>query len=236
MQFVVLAGGLGTRLQGAIPDGVPKPMADVAGRPFLERLLDVVRDAGADEVVLLLGHRSSVIIDHFGSVYRGLPVRHVVEETPLGTGGAVRHAIDVLAERFILLNGDSYAEVDCRALMSHLEDGPLAMALTSVADAGRFGTVAVENDRAVRFLEKGVSGPGLVNAGIYACARELLEALPPLRPSSFEVDVLQARLPELRPRFELTTSAFFDIGVPDEYVEADAYFADRDDLGQFEAP
>jgi D-glycero-alpha-D-manno-heptose 1-phosphate guanylyltransferase len=226
MQFVLLAGGLGTRLKGTIPERVPKPMALVSGRPFLERLLDIASGAGSEEVVLLLGHQSSVIIDHFGSVYRGLPVRYVVEETPLGTGGAIRNAIDVLAERFILLNGDSYAEVDFRALMSHLENGPLAMTLTPVADAGRFGTVAVENDRAVRFVEKGVSGPGLVNAGIYACARQLVETLPPARPSSFEVDVLEARLPELRPKFELTTSAFFDIGVPEEYARANDYFAD----------
>ncbi|MEO5652831.1 MAG: sugar phosphate nucleotidyltransferase [Marmoricola sp.] len=225
MQFVLLAGGLGTRLKGTIPERVPKPMALVAGRPFLERILDIAVGSGCEEVVLLLGHQSSVIIDHFGPVYRGLPMRYVVEETRLGTGGAIRHAIDVLAERFILLNGDTYAEVDFRALMSHLDDGPLAVTLTPVADAGRFGTVAVENERAVRFVEKGVSGPSLVNAGIYACTRELLEALPPARPSSFELDVLEARLPELRPRFELTTSAFFDIGVPEDYARANDYFA-----------
>jgi D-glycero-alpha-D-manno-heptose 1-phosphate guanylyltransferase len=228
MQFVLLAGGLGTRLKGAIPEGVPKPMALVSGRPFLERLLDIARDAGADEGVLLLGHQASVISDHFGSAYRGLPMRYVVEETPLGTGGAIRNALDVLAERFLLLNGDSYAEVDFRALMSHLDNGPLAMTLTPVEEAGRFGTVEVDDNRAVRFLEKGASGPGLINAGIYACQRKLVEALPPARPSSFEVDVLEARLPELRPEFELTTSAFFDIGVPEELARANEYFADND--------
>jgi D-glycero-alpha-D-manno-heptose 1-phosphate guanylyltransferase len=210
---------------------VPKPMALVSGRPFLERILDVAVDAGCEDAVLLLGHRSSAVIDHFGPVYRGLPVRHVVESTPLGTGGAIRNAIGVLAERFILLNGDTYAEVDFRALISHLDDGPLAVTLTSVADAARFGAVAVENNRAVRFLEKGVSGPNLVNAGIYACARELLEALPPARPSSFERDVLEVRLPELRPRFELTTSAFFDIGVPEELARANDYFV-RNEFGE----
>ena len=227
MQFVVLAGGLGTRLKGTIPEGVPKPMALVSGRPFLERILDIAMDAGSHEVILLLGHQSSIIIEHFGSVYRGLPMRYVVEETPLGTGGAIRNSIDALAERFILLNGDSYAEVDFRALMKHLDNGPLAMTLTPVPDAGRFGTVVVENNRAIRFLEKGVRGPGLINAGIYACARELVASLPPGRPSSFEVDVLEAQLPELRPGFELTTSAFFDIGVPADYAEANEYFATR---------
>ena len=192
MQFVVLAGGRGTRLKGAIPEGLPKPMAPVAGRPFLERLLDRAIDGGAHEVVLLVGHHSSAISDHFGSVYRGLPVRYSVETSPLGTGGALRNAVDSLAERFVLLNGDSYAEVDFRALVDHLDDGPLAMTLTRVVDAGRFGTVAVERGRAVRLVEKGTGGPGLVNAGIYACARELLAPLPRGLPSSFEVDVLEA--------------------------------------------
>lgn len=225
MQFVLLAGGLGTRLKGTIPEGVPKSMALVAGRPFLERILDLAIDAGAEEVVLLLGHQSSTISDHFGAVYRGSPVRYVVEDTPLGTGGAIRNAIGVLAQRFILLNGDSYAEVDFRALISHLDDGPLAMTLTPVPDAGRFGTVTVENDRAVRLVEKGVRGPSLINAGIYACARDLLAPLPPGRPSSFEVDVLEAQVPELTPKFELTTSTFFDIGVPEDYAKANDYFA-----------
>jgi len=228
MQFVLLAGGLGTRLRGTIPDGVPKPMAPVAGRPFLERLLDVAVDGGADEVVLLVGHRSSAISEHFGSAYRGLPVQYVVEDAPLGTGGAVRQAVDILADHFILLNGDSYAEVDFGVLASHLDEGPLAMTLTPVSDAGRFGTVAVEHDRAVRLIGKGVRGPSLINAGIYACARDLVQPLPLGRPSSFEVDVLETRVPVLRPRFELTTSAFFDIGVPEDYARANEYFTARD--------
>lgn len=225
MQFVVLAGGLGTRLEGAIPEGLPKPMAPVAGRPFLERVLDRAIDGGAHEVVLLVGPHASAISDHFGPAYRGVPVRYVVETTPLGTGGALTHAIGSLAERFILLNGDSYAEVDFRALADHLDHGPLAMTLTRVVDAGRFGTVAVAHDRAARLLEKGAGGPGLVNAGIYACTRALLAPLPRGLPFSFEVDVLEAQVPLLRPRFELATGVFFDIGVPEDYARAGEHFA-----------
>ena len=225
MQFVVLAGGLGTRLAGTIADGVPKPMAPVAGRPFLERLLDLAIDGGAHEVVLLVGHRASAIIDHFGPAYRGLSLRYLVEETPLGTGGAIRNAVDALSEHFILLNGDTYAPVDFRALISHLADDPLAMTLAPVDDAGRFGAVDVDHDRVARLVEKGVPGPGLINAGVYACTRELVASLPEGRPSSFEVNVLQAHVPVLRPRYERTYGAFFDIGVPEDHARADAYFA-----------
>lgn len=233
MQFVVLAGGRGTRLRSAIPEGLPKPMAVVAGRPFLERVLERAIDGGAREVVLLLGHHASAISDHFGPAYRGVPLQCVVETTPLGTGGALVHAIDSLEERFILLNGDSYVEVDFPALANHLEGGPLAMTLTSVADARRFGTVAIEHDRVARLVEKGAGGPGLVNAGVYACTRELLAPLPRGGPSSFEVDVLEARLPVLRPGFELTTGVFFDIGVPEDYARANDHFtaADAADAG-----
>jgi D-glycero-alpha-D-manno-heptose 1-phosphate guanylyltransferase len=200
-------------------------MADVAGRPFLERVLDRAVDSDADDVVLLVGHHSSAIVQHFGSAYRGLAVRYVVEPTPLGTGGALAHALPSLEARFVLLNGDSYAEVDLRALIARLDDEPLAMTLTRVDDAARFGTVEIEGDRAVRLLEKGVAGPGLVNAGMYACTRELLTPLPVGRPSSFEVDVLEVSLPAVRPPFELTTGPFFDIGVPEDYRRAIDYFA-----------
>lgn len=225
MQIVLLAGGLGTRLRGTIPEGVPKSMAPVAGRPFLERILDTTLDGGFQEVVLLVGHQSPAIVDHFGSTYRGLPLRYVVEDRPLGTGGALRNAGDILAEKFVLLNGDSYAEVDFHALTSGLDAGPLAMTLTPVPDAGRFGTVAIEHDRAVRVVEKGVRGPSLINAGIYGCDREILAYLPRSGPSSFEVDVLESHVPSLRPKFELTTGAFFDIGVPEDYARANEYFA-----------
>lgn len=231
MQVVVLAGGLGTRLTGALPAGMPKPMAPVAGRPFLERVLDRSIGAGASEVVLLVGHHASVISDRFGPVHRGTPVRYVVESTPLGTGGALANAADGLDERFVLLNGDTYAEVDLHALVGHLDDGPLALSLTRVVDAGRFGTVEVDDHRATRLVEKGVGGPGLVNAGIYAVARELLAPLPRGRASSFEVDVLEAVVPDLRPAYELTTGAFFDIGVPADYARADEHFA-RVDAGE----
>lgn len=92
MQIVILAGGFGTRLRGAIPSGLPKPMASIAGRPFLEHFLDRAIAQGVDGVHLLVGHEAEVISEHFGDNYRGVPVAYSFEEVPLGTGGALKAA------------------------------------------------------------------------------------------------------------------------------------------------
>ncbi|MFT4262323.1 MAG: sugar phosphate nucleotidyltransferase [Nocardioides sp.] len=223
MQVVVLAGGLGTRLRGAIPEGTPKPMAPVAGRPFLEHLLDRSIEAGADRILLLVSHAAQVIVDHFGDAYRGVPIGYSVEPSPLGTGGALRYAAADLAEEFVLLNGDTYTEVDLAALLAR--PGPLALSLTAVEDTGRFGRVRVEGDAVVELLEKGRSGPGYINAGVYGCRRSLLDLFPDAERFSFETDVMEPSVERLRPAYQLTGEVFFDIGVPDDYAAADAYFS-----------
>ena len=109
MEAVVLAGGLGTRLLPRVP-GVPKAMAPVAGRPFLAWLLDELADAGFRRVVLSVGHLGEAIRSAFGGTYRSLDLVYAVEASPLGTGGALRHALAVADSRdepIWVLNGDS---------------------------------------------------------------------------------------------------------------------------------
>src|SRR3954468_11746921 len=114
MQLVVLAGGFGTRLRGAIPEGLPKPMAPIGGRPFLEHLLDRGILHGVSDIHLLVGYRAEIISDHFGAAYRGVPVTYSFEETPLGTGGALKAAAPQLASEFIFANGDTFADLNYR--------------------------------------------------------------------------------------------------------------------------
>lgn len=227
MQLVVLAGGLGSRLRGAIPDGVPKPMAEVGGRPFLEHLLDRALAQDVDQVVLLVGHHASVISDHFGSTYRGASIAYSVESSPLGTGGAIRQAEDLLADSFVLLNGDTYVDVDLRGLQSLAGSEPLALSLTEVPDTGRYGAVEVADGRAVRLLEKGGHAPGLINAGVYACRRELIQRFPAQEAFSFETEVLEPLVPVLRPKYQRTGGTFFDIGIPEDYQAANRFFGAR---------
>ncbi|MCB1280248.1 MAG: NTP transferase domain-containing protein [Salinibacterium sp.] len=228
MQVVILVAGLGTRLRGSIPESLAKPMAPVNGRPFLEYVLDRALAQGADEFVMLSGHASASVQGHFGDSYGGIPVRYSAEPAPLGTGGAVRNAGDLLRPEFVLLNGDTYAEVDFGELIARLDDAPLTLTLVEVDDTGRFGRVAVAGGTVVGLDEKGVPGPGLINAGVYGCARELLELMPDTARVSLENDVLVPRLPELSPSFVIASPVFFDIGVPADYEAAKQYFLQRE--------
>lgn len=220
MQLVILAGGFGTRLRGAIPDGLPKPMAPISGRPFLEHLLDRAIGQGVKNVHLLVGHRSDVIVGHFGSDYRGADLTYHLEDEPLGTGGALKAAIPSLADRFVVANGDTYANVDYNALLDLLDWSPLAMSLANIDDASRYGSVLTREDVVVGFREKVIGGPGMINAGVYACSSDLLTLLPPRKAFSFESDFLEVKLAELRPKYVLAGPEIIDIGIPESYEYA----------------
>lgn len=223
MQLAVLAGGLGTRLSGTIPAGLPKPLAPLAGRPFLDHLLDWAIERGTDDIVLLTGHGSGAIGNHVGEEYRGVPVSYSVEPIPLGTGGALVNARPLLANEFILVNGDTFVEADLVALSAGLDSAGVVMGLVEVADTGRFGRVEVKDSVVTAFHEKSSSGPGLINAGVYALRRAVVDQLPH-GASSFERDFLEPRLAEVAPRYLRCGPTFFDIGIPADYRAADLYF------------
>ncbi|MDR6573151.1 D-glycero-alpha-D-manno-heptose 1-phosphate guanylyltransferase [Curtobacterium sp. 320] len=227
MQVVVLAGGLGTRLRGAVPDGTPKPMAPVAGRPFLEWLLEDCARAGATEFVLLVGHHAAVIRDHFGSAFAGVPVRYSTETSPRGTGGAVRDALPLLRDRFVVMNGDTYGAAELPTLLAALDGADFAMTLATVPDVGRFGGVDTDGARVVALREKGSTGRGRINAGVYGMRKRFVETFPTDPFVSFERDVMEVRIPELRPPFVVGGATFFDIGVPDDLRAADTWFRER---------
>jgi D-glycero-alpha-D-manno-heptose 1-phosphate guanylyltransferase len=224
MQLVVLAGGFGTRLRGAIPEGLPKPMASIAGRPFLEHLLDRAILQGVNGVHLLVGHAAEVISAHFGTSYGGIPVTYSFEDVPLGTGGALKAAGPQLAREFLLANGDTFTDVSYRSLLDLLGSTCLSMSLANIEDVSRYGSVITDVDVVTGFREKGAVGRGMVNAGVYACRRDLLDLLPDQPSFSFEVDFLEPALPRLRPHFVVVDSGIIDIGTPESYAYADALF------------
>src|SRR5438067_6674889 len=116
-EAIVLAGGLGTRLRSAVAD-VPKPMAPIRGRPFLEYLFDHWIDQGIRRFTLSVGYRHEVIVDHFGKAYHGATIRYAVERSPLGTGGALLGTLATFSVEapVLLLNGDTYFAVDVKRL------------------------------------------------------------------------------------------------------------------------
>lgn len=218
MRVLILAGGLGTRLRPAI-GATPKSMAPVAGRPFLEHLLERAARGGSRRVVLLTGYGADTIEGYFGTGQEhGLEIAYSREPEPLGTGGALRLAASRFPdERFLVMNGDSFFDIPLPSLVdAHLRSGAVVtLALAHARELGRFGGVEVGADgRVSRFVEKGepVRG-GLVNAGIYIIERGVLDAIAPGRAVSLEREIFPALVGEGLHAVPFPGS-LVDIGVP----------------------
>jgi D-glycero-alpha-D-manno-heptose 1-phosphate guanylyltransferase len=227
MEAIVLAGGLGTRLASRL-QGLPKPMAPVAGRPFLEILLTQLRRSGCTRVLLSVGHQHTVIQEHFGAAFDGMSIDYVVESVPLGTGGAIRLALAQAREESVLvLNGDTFLDADYAAMMRfHAGCGAEAtLAVVHRDDVSRYGGVTIDDQRIVGFEEKGRSGPGFISAGTYVLARNL--AWPPALPEKFSIerDFFVPQVARLRPAAFTVDGYFLDIGIPEDYDRAQTELA-----------
>lgn len=227
MEAIVLAGGLGTRLRGVVPD-LPKPMAPVQGRPFLSFVLDQLLVAGFETAVLAVGYRHEAIRSHFGERYRGLALRYSAESEPLGTGGAIRLAWPLAsAPQVFVLNGDTYLEIDHKAMLeAHLRAAAqLSMAVYRVPDASRYGALELADGRVRGFFEKGRSGPGWINAGVYILSSELRACVSREGAFSFEQDLLAPEVETIRPLAFPADGLFIDIGIPEDYARAQTLFS-----------
>lgn len=203
--------------------GVPKPMAPVGGRPFLEILLNQLRHAGCTRVILSVGHLHHVIQNHFGATWRGMRLDYEIEKTPLGTGGAIRSAlVHAVGENVLVLNGDTYLQADYAAMMRFhaMEGAKMTMAVTHLDDVGRYGGVVIDETRIVGFEEKGRSGPGWINAGSYVLNRELKWPGGLAEKFSFETDFLATEIEWLTPAAYKVEGIFLDIGVPEDLERA----------------
>lgn len=218
---VILAGGQGTRLRPVVRY-VPKPMAAVGGKPFLEHLVVWLHGQGVRRVYLLTHYLGHLIERHFstGEAW-GLDIRCIREETPLGTGGAVAAALAAGAwdTPFLLLNGDSFIDVDLSGFVRAMAGHSAGMVLARCDDPSPYGAVSVAADgRILAFSEKRrAPGPGLINAGVYYLDPDLLKPWRGVR-ASLERDVFPALIASGRPVMGHICDGFFiDIGTPDNY-------------------
>jgi D-glycero-alpha-D-manno-heptose 1-phosphate guanylyltransferase len=222
MEAIVLAGGLGTRLASKL-NQTPKSMAPVGGRPFLEILLDQLIAAGCSRIILSVGHLRDVILQRFQNRYRDVPIDYAIEESPLGTGGAIRLALGQAHEPSVLVvNGDTYLEADVAALSRFHRSSrrPLTIAVVRVENIARYGGVLIEDHVISGFFEKGRTGPGWINGGLYVIEKGFLwQADLPAR-FSFETDVLVPFLSEIRPAAFRCEGYFLDIGIPEDFDRA----------------
>ena len=228
MEAIVLAGGFGTRLRQLVAD-VPKPMAPIAGRPFLEILLGSLAQKGFTQVVLSLGFMAEKISGHFGPRFAGLDLTYVVEDTPLGTGGATRLAATACAQDHVFVfNGDTYLdlEVDLLERQWQAKRHPIVVG-RQVPDTTRYGRLVVDGDRIISFAEKGIAGPGLINAGCYVLATDALAQFPLNQPFSIETDYLVPEVARATVEVFVTEGVFIDIGIPEDYSRAQTLLVNR---------
>jgi D-glycero-alpha-D-manno-heptose 1-phosphate guanylyltransferase len=210
-----------------VPD-LPKSMAPVVGRPFLEILLSILAANGFSRVILSLGFMSEKISSHFGDSYLGMELIYEVENQPLGTGGAIRAALAQCEEdHAFIFNGDTYLEleVDELEMLWQRNQNPMIV-VREVPDTARFGRVEMSGGRVIAFLEKGQSGLGLINAGCYVLPKDGLNEFPLGQPFSIETEFFIKNLQHIRFDGFVTEGRFIDIGVPVDYALAQTELAE----------
>lgn len=227
-EAIVLAGGFGTRLAHVVPD-VCKPMAPVAGRPFLRFIMDQLAAAGFDRAVVADGYRREQVEGFFGPAYRGMAIEYSPEETPLLTGGAVKRALSRCESDWVfVLNGDTWLDVDFAVMEAAARNASrgvsAAIAVKRMRDFERYGTVDVDAGGALTaFHEKCPREEGLINAGVYLLRRDALNNMP--EKFSLESDYFECVVGDGALRAVKCSGGFIDIGVPEDYELAQTMLA-----------
>ena len=229
MEAILLCGGLGTRLRSVVSDR-PKPMADIAGKPFLHYLVKMLSESGVKHLIFALGYMGEQIEAYFknGEDY-GLSISYSYEDSPLGTGGAIRNALSKVSEENVLvLNADTYFHTDYENLLSQQLKPQAMMTIASrkIEDISRYGAILKdETGRILRWNEKMSSDQaevlrsGEINGGIYVMKKSLIEKIPEGK-QSLENDCIPAWLKEGIFLQALPSDGYFmDIGIPEDYAQ-----------------
>jgi NDP-sugar pyrophosphorylase family protein len=230
MDAIILCGGKGTRLASVLSD-VPKPLAPVNGRPFMDFVLEYLEATGLfARVILATGHLGKLVEAHYGRNFGNLALEYSAEAIPLGTAGAVCQALRRFdsGEELLVVNGDSFVDVDLRGLraLSNRSLAAITMALHAVPDTSRFGTVVCDGERVINFAEKqAAAAPGLINAGFYWVAPGALNDWAAYEgPLSLELTVLPALVQRGLVAGIASGTRFIDIGLPETYAAAASFF------------
>ena len=228
-EAIILAGGLGTRLREIIGEDIPKPMAPVNDRPFLEYLLTYLDKWGVERVILASGHKHEVIEKHFGDHYKSQEIVYSREEEPLGTGGAVKKAMEyVNGFSCYVINGDTFFDVNLWKMANAFKakEAVSMMALRKMGDVSRYGVVKIDLDNKITdFKEKGSeTGMGFINGGTYILQRKAFLDLDLPEKFSLETDYFEKYYNKQAIYGVRCYSFFLDIGIPEDYEEAQDAF------------
>lgn len=222
MEAIVLAGGFGRRLKSVVSN-IPKPMATIKDKPFLLYIIENLNEQNIKKVILSVGYKHKVIKDYFGDKYKEIDIVYSIEDEPLGTGGAIKKAFEMIkAQHVFILNGDTFFDVDLEQLfVNHLKNqSDLTLALKPMKDFDRYGTVTLLDKKVVCFEEKRYRKQGNINGGVYVANRDLFNKIKMPQKFSFENDFMISHIDSLKLNGYISDKYFIDIGIPQDYEKA----------------
>ncbi|WP_422137488.1 sugar phosphate nucleotidyltransferase [Endozoicomonas sp. ALC020] len=217
-EAIILAGGLGTRLRSEIGD-IPKPMALISGKPFLEILIHKLESGGIKHIILSLGYKAQSIIEHFQNKQLTSSLSFVVEDKLLGTGGAIKLATKKMSTDFALvMNGDTYLDIDINAASLFFDKykSPVIFGY-DIDDTHRYARIESEGTLITKIAEKSGTGPGTISAGVYILPKKALDRFPSGKAFSIEYDYFESLTREDNFRLFHSQQYFIDIGTPETY-------------------
>ena len=215
----MLAGGFGTRLRSVVSE-VPKPMAIIGDKPFLEYVLQYLQKNEIKRVILAVGYKWKIIKEYFGDKFENIELVYSVEDEPLGTGGAIKKAMNqVKNSQVYIINGDTLFDVDLKSLF--LEDNSkLILSLKYMIHVDRYGCVeSDDNNLVTAFAEKGYRESGNINGGIYLASKDIFNEYDLDEKFSFE-EFMQENFKKLQISSTIFDNYFIDIGIPEDYEKA----------------
>jgi D-glycero-alpha-D-manno-heptose 1-phosphate guanylyltransferase len=222
MEVIVLAGGMGTRLRSVV-NHLPKPMAPVNGKPFLEYLFQWLSLYSVSRIILSVGYKSETISEYFGGSFMDIPLEYIIETKPLGTGGALKFALNYTVEENVaIINGDTYFPIDLDKFLDFhiLSKSKLSIALKKMEKFDRYGTVELFGQTITHFNEKQFCEEGLINGGIYLVNNSFIRLIPLPEVFSFEKEILEKKANSKNLRGMIFNEPFIDIGIPEDYFKA----------------
>ena len=219
MEAIVLAGGFGTRLQSIVSE-VPKPMALVNEKPFLEFILKYLQKNGVTRVVLSVGYKWEIIERYFSNRFDNIELVYSVENEPLGTGGAIKKALSLVKNNNIyIINGDTFFNIKLSSL-SLKENSLLQLSLKKMYNFNRYGCVKVDDSGyVIDFDEKSFKKEGNINGGVYLLNTKIFENFNLLSKFSFE-EFMEKNYNTLNISAKVFVDYFIDIGIPEDYKKA----------------
>lgn len=214
-EAIILCGGLGTRLRSVISD-VPKPMAPINNKPFLAFVLEYLKKQNISRVVLAVSYKYEIIQEYFGNSYLGIQILYSIEKEPLGTGGAILEALNLInSDSCYVLNGDTFFDVNLDRLK--LDNSDICVALKPMKNFDRYGSVDIDNNSYISaFNEKKFTSNGLINGGVYLIKKNIFNSFNLPNKFSFE-EFFQENFLIFNAKATVFDDYFIDIGIPQDY-------------------